>query len=229
MCRRRRGPPGRTQALLLGTDCPAPRNRTDHHVVHRAFRTEREAASRGDRRVSRRDDRARPRRWTEIVVVTRWASMGAIRAFARGRRSRGGRPGGSGGPFPVRYPGAAHPRIVASGTTSLCPPAAGWGGGYWRGSRPPRQFSASAALVVVLGRAPRGGVTVLPAKAQSGVRPGSRPTAAEPRPAAMRVVKRSTRTYTATIPAASRGQRYITIRPSYDQGNREEDVPVVVR
>ena len=35
MCRRRRGPPGRTQALLPGTDCPAPRNPPDHHVVHR--------------------------------------------------------------------------------------------------------------------------------------------------------------------------------------------------
>src|SRR5215204_2207184 len=34
-CRRRRGPPGRTQALLPGTDCPAPRNPPDHHVVHR--------------------------------------------------------------------------------------------------------------------------------------------------------------------------------------------------
>ena len=35
MCRRRRGPPGRTQALLPGTDCPAPRNPPDHHVVQR--------------------------------------------------------------------------------------------------------------------------------------------------------------------------------------------------
>src|SRR3954469_12712288 len=29
------GPPGRTQALLPGTDCPAPRNPPDHHVMHR--------------------------------------------------------------------------------------------------------------------------------------------------------------------------------------------------
>jgi hypothetical protein len=34
MCSRRRGPPGRTQALLPGTDCPASRNPPDHHVVH---------------------------------------------------------------------------------------------------------------------------------------------------------------------------------------------------
>ena len=35
MCRRRREPPGRTQALLPGTDCPTRRNPPDHHVVHR--------------------------------------------------------------------------------------------------------------------------------------------------------------------------------------------------
>src|SRR5215208_3646157 len=101
MCRRRRGPPGRIQALLPGTDCPAPRNPPDHHVVHRhdlmqsrgADRTEAEVNSlaqspEGSRGPSRRvatalqiveRELSRPAR----PLLVRCETVTGVRAYAR--------------------------------------------------------------------------------------------------------------------------------------------------